>query len=70
MALADICGFKPATGHLGSSLEQDTEDYCGNFSANSTISLPPFANPGSNLGRFVLISNTVHFFKFFFISEY
>ena len=52
MALADICGFKPASDHLGSNLEQDNEDYCGNFSANSTISLPPFANPGSNLGRF------------------
>merc|ERR1712243_258255 len=29
----------------------DNEELCGNFSANSTLSLPPFANPGLNLGR-------------------
>ena len=51
MALADVCGFKPGKASFGSSLEQDNEEYCGNFSANSTLSLPPFANPGTNLGR-------------------
>ena len=51
MALADVCGFKPGKASFGSNLEQDNEECCGNFSANSTLSLPPFANPGTNLGR-------------------
>ena len=51
MALADVCGFKSSGPRLVSSLQQDTEEFCGNFSANSTISLPPFANPANNLGR-------------------
>ena len=51
MALADLCGYKPAKQNSGSSLEEDTEEYCGNFSANSSLSLPPYANPGLNLGR-------------------
>jgi len=51
MALADVCGFKSEGPRLVSSLQQDTEEFCGNFSANSTISLPPFANPANNLGR-------------------
>ena len=41
MALADLCGYKPAKQNFGSSLEEDTEEYCGNFSANSSLSLPP-----------------------------
>ena len=51
MALAEICGLKTGGRSLASSLEEDTEEFCGNFSANSTISLPPFANPANNLGR-------------------
>ena len=51
MALADLCGYKPVKQNFGSSLEEDTEEYCGNFSANSSLSLPPYANPGLNLGR-------------------
>ena len=53
MALADFCGVNFGKQSLGSNLEQDNEELCGNFSANSTLSLPPYANPGSNLGRFV-----------------
>jgi len=51
MALADLCGYKPAKQNFGSSLDEDVEEYCGNFAANSSLSLPPFANPGLNLGR-------------------
>merc|ERR1712227_274807 len=50
-ALADLCGYKPAKQNFGSSLEEDTEEYCGNFAANSSLSLPPYANPSLNLGR-------------------
>ena len=51
MALADLCGYKPAKQTFGSNLDEDNEEYCGNFAANSSLSLPPYANPGLNLGR-------------------
>jgi len=51
MALQEVCGYRPGKQSFGSNLEQDNDEYCGNFSANSSISLPPFSNPGTNLGR-------------------
>ena len=44
-------GSPSVSGSGLAQLEEDTEEFCGNFSANSTISLPPFANPANNLGR-------------------
>jgi len=55
MALASLCDFKtsrPRLGMFGAEGEVDfNEENCGNFTANSTLALPPFSNPGSNLGR-------------------
>ena len=51
MALASVCGYKPPSTSLTSDLVEDNEASCGNFFANSTLALPPFANPATNLGR-------------------
>jgi len=51
MALSAVCGYKPPTSSLVSNFSEDNEETCGNFSANSTLALPPFANPATNLGR-------------------
>jgi len=51
MALSAVCGYKPPTNSLKSNFTEDSEEACGNFSANSTLALPPFANPATNLGR-------------------
>jgi len=57
MALASVCGYKPARSGLDVT-EDDMIDYnlgsCGNFTANSTLALPPFANPATNLGRVLM----------------
>ncbi|XP_023332705.1 proteasome subunit beta type-5 [Eurytemora carolleeae] len=48
MALADFCGYKPARRGL------DMDDFCmetTNIEANSQLMLPPFSQPGFNLGR-------------------
>jgi len=51
MALSAVCGYKAPTSSLVSNFSEDSQETCGNFSANSTLALPPFANPATNLGR-------------------
>jgi len=48
--LSDVCGFKPQSS-LSTNWTESNNESCGNFSANSTLALPPFANPATNLGR-------------------
>ena len=38
MALQEVCGYRPGKQSFGSNLEQDNDEYCGNFSANSSTS--------------------------------
>merc|ERR1711936_605263 len=45
------CGYKAPTSSLVSNFSEDSQETCGNFYANSTLALPPFANPATNLGR-------------------
>jgi len=47
MALAEVCGFRPARRGLDIA-EASTES--ANIEFNSQLMLPPFANPGLNLG--------------------
>jgi len=51
MALSAVCGYKPPTSSLVSNFSEDNQENCGNFSANSTLALPPFSHPATNLGR-------------------
>merc|ERR1712183_1035649 len=51
MALSSVCGYKAPSSSLISNFSEDNQETCGNFSANSTLALPPFAHPATNLGR-------------------
>jgi len=51
MALSSVCGYRAPSSILSSNAEDYNEESCGNFTANSTLALPPFAHPATNLGR-------------------
>ena len=53
MALSAVCGYKPPSYNKESNFTEFNDETCGNFLANSTLALPPFSQPATNLGRSV-----------------
>jgi len=51
MALSAVCGYQTDRNNKSNAFAEDSEQFCGNFTANSSLALPPFANPATNLGR-------------------